>query len=193
MLWALFPASINETNKLDSRAYLHSVLQQQAWCFPHLTSYPSLWCTVKKRSKRLPSWLGYRVEMCWKMQDRINTRSLLSCPMLSLKWNLNMDFWALWEEGGHWSVIRVEYGPELGLCYLELSPQHHPLVGEEIQTAPRINLEKLQLSSLLSLNSGSRTITLGSRKWSYMELPDALSGHSYMNDFCWTESIVFFL
>lgn len=72
-----------------------------------------------------------------------------------------MDFWALWEEGGHWSVIRVEYGPELGLCYSELYPQHQPLVGEEIQTAPRINLEKLHLNSLLSLNS----VGLGQSPW----------------------------
>lgn len=130
--------------------------------------------------------------MCWKVQERINSKSLLSCPMLSLKWSLNMDFWALWEEGGHWSVIRVEYGPELGLCYSELYPQHQPLVGEEIQTAPRINLEKLHLNSLLSLNSGARTITLGSRIWSHMELLDALSGHSFMNDFFGQKALYFF-
>lgn len=89
-----------------------------------------------------------------------------------------MNFWVLREKGGHWSVRRVGYEPELGFCYPEFSVScqcaySSPLFtktnswavllnislvcGRETQTVSGTNLEKLHSYSLFLLCLEPRT------------------------------------
>lgn len=107
-------------------------------------------------------WQGYRVEdMWWKMQDKINWRSLVSCLILSLKQCLIMNFWVLREKGGHWSVRRVGYEPELGFCYPEFSVSCQCAYSSPLFT--KTNSWAVLLN--ISLVCGRETQTVSEQTW----------------------------